>query len=207
MSSLEDDLRRFGAESLVEKLTSRGVSINDILTGNYTPDQLARVIGQEVDRESYGEDILNGVILVLQNQGSRVHHLHSNEENREILGQDTKYHSVRDMLPLLDISSIDSSSGMDIMKAQKLLGGSVKNVLLSDKRVTKVWLLPWQAWWWTSFLPLESFLMKLKTVSYWWFVTLKVKPSELGVWNEEKIFQNLEYVKDYYNKYFFNYKS
>jgi len=106
----------------------------------------------------------------------------------------------------LDLSSIDISSWMDIMKAQKLLWWTMKNVLLSDKRSLKRGLLPGQAWWFSSFLPLESFLMKLKTISYAWFITLKVKPSELGVWNEQKVIQNLDFVKDYYNKHFFNYK-
>jgi len=106
----------------------------------------------------------------------------------------------------LDLSSIDSSSWMDIMKAQKLLWGTIKNVLLSDNRFWKKWLLPGQAGWFTSFLPLESFLMKLKKISYNWFITLKVRPSELWVWNHEKVIQNLEFIKDYYNKHFFDYK-
>lgn len=107
---------------------------------------------------------------------------------------------------VLDLSNIDLSSGMDIMKAQKILGWTIKNIFLSDKRASKKLLLPGQAWWWTSFLPLESLLMTLKTTSYAWFITLKVKPTELGVWNEQKVIQNLEYIKEYYNKHFFNYK-
>jgi len=106
----------------------------------------------------------------------------------------------------LDLSNIDISSWMDIMKAQKLLWWTIKNILLSDKRGTKKMLLPWQAGWFSSFLPLESFLMKLKTISYTWFITLKVRPSELWVWNKQKVLQNLEFIKDYYNKHFFDYK-
>lgn len=106
----------------------------------------------------------------------------------------------------LDLSAIDSSSWMDILKAQKMLWSSVKNIFLSDKHGTKIWILPWWAWWWVSYLPLESFFMKLKVSWYNWFITLKVKPSELGVWTEEKVFQNLEYSISYYKKHFLNYK-
>ena len=107
---------------------------------------------------------------------------------------------------VLDLSSIDKSSSIDIMKAQKILWSSIKNILLSDRRAGKKWILPWQSWWWTSFLPLESFLMKLKTMSYPWFITLKVNPKEMWVWNEQMVLQNLEYVKEYYNKHFFEYR-
>jgi sugar phosphate isomerase/epimerase len=106
----------------------------------------------------------------------------------------------------LDLSSIDWSSWMDILKAQKMLWSSMKNIFLSDKHGNKVWILPWQAWWGISYLPLESFFMKLKTTGYNGFITLKVKPSELWVWTEEKVFQNLEYAINYYKKHFLNYK-
>ncbi len=106
----------------------------------------------------------------------------------------------------LDLSSIDGWSSMDILKAQKILWSSIKNIFLSDKRWPKGWLLPWNAWWWISYLPLESFFMKLKTTGYNWFISLKVKPSELWVWTEEKVLQNLEYSINYYKKHFLNYK-
>ena len=47
----------------------------------------------------------------------------------------------------LDLSSIDKWSWMDITKAQKILGWTIKNVFLSDKRASRSWLLPGQAWW------------------------------------------------------------
>ncbi len=106
----------------------------------------------------------------------------------------------------LDLSNIEPSSGMDILKAQKILWGSLKNIFLSDRQGVRVWLLPWWAGWGISYLPLESFFMKLKTTWYNWFITLKVKPSELWVWTEEKILQNLEYTLSYYKKHFLNYK-
>lgn len=106
----------------------------------------------------------------------------------------------------LDLSSIDSSSSIDIIKAQKLLWSSIKNVYLSDKRWPKSFIMPWSAGGWISYLPIESFLMKLRTTWYNWFITLKVKPQELWVWNQEKLLQNLEYCISYYKKHFLNYK-
>ncbi len=102
----------------------------------------------------------------------------------------------------LDLSSIDSSSWMDILKAQKNLWSSLKNIYFSDKHWPKKWILPWLAWWGTSYLPLESFLMKLRASGYAAFITLKVTPRELWAWTDEKVLQNLEYFKWYYNKHF-----
>ncbi len=106
----------------------------------------------------------------------------------------------------LDLSSIDPNSWMDILKAQKMLWSSIKNIFLSDKHWSKSWILPWWAWGWISYLPLESFFMKLKISWYNWFISLKVKPSELWVWTEEKVLQNLDYSISYYKKHFLNYK-
>lgn len=105
----------------------------------------------------------------------------------------------------LDLSSVDHSSSMDILKAQKILWSSIKNILLSDRQWAKGWLLPWWAWWGISYLPLESFLMKLKTSWYNGILTLKIKPSEMWVWNDEKVSENLEYMKIYYKKHFLNF--
>lgn len=102
----------------------------------------------------------------------------------------------------LDLSAIDSSSWVDIAKAKSILWNTVKNIYLNDKRWSKIWLLPWMAWWWVSYLPIESFFMKLKTSWYNWFITLKVSPIELWVWNQDRVIQNLEYVKKYYKNIF-----
>lgn len=105
----------------------------------------------------------------------------------------------------LDLSSIDPSSWLDIVRAFKILWNSVKNILLSDRQWPNSWLLPWNAWWWTSHLPLESFFINLKEYWYSWFVTLSVKPSEM--WNKEEIvLENLNHSINYYNKYFTDYK-
>jgi hypothetical protein len=106
----------------------------------------------------------------------------------------------------LDLSSIDNSSWMDILKAQKMLWSSIKNIFLSDKHGAKTWILPAWAGWWISYLPLESFFMKLKTSWYNGFVSLRVKPTELWAWTEEKVLQNLEYSISYYKKHFLNFK-
>jgi len=106
----------------------------------------------------------------------------------------------------LDIANIDNDSSIDIIKAIKILWISLKNVFLSDKKWDIYWLLPWQEKSWISNLPIESFLMQLKSNSYNWFITLKISPSELWIWNEELILKNLEKIKLYYNKYYLNFK-
>jgi hypothetical protein len=106
----------------------------------------------------------------------------------------------------LDISAIDSSSWIDILKAQNQLWDTIKNILFSDKHWQNKRLLPWQSWWGISHLPLESFLMKLKTYSYNWFITLDVNPSELSAWDEEVVIQKLENFKKYYRKYYLEFK-
>ncbi|MCH2188673.1 sugar phosphate isomerase/epimerase [Candidatus Gracilibacteria bacterium] len=107
----------------------------------------------------------------------------------------------------LDLASIDASSGMDILKAQKILGSTVKNVFLGDKHGNKTGLLPGGSGGGVSYLPLESFLLKMKTTGYNGFITLKVKPQELGVGNKQRVMQNLEYAKKYYKKHFLDYKA
>lgn len=106
----------------------------------------------------------------------------------------------------LDVANIDPTSWMDILKAQKLLGSTLKNIMISDRHWPKAWLLPGTAWWGISYLPIESFFMKLKTTWYNWFITLSVRPSELGAGTEEKILQNLDYCISYYKKHFLNYR-
>lgn len=106
----------------------------------------------------------------------------------------------------LDVANIESSMWTDIIKAEKILGSSIKNIYFSDKHGPKKGLLPGLAWWGISYLPLESFLMKLRTWGYWAFITLDVTPREIGVWTEEKVLQNMAYFKNYYKKHFLSYK-
>ena len=106
----------------------------------------------------------------------------------------------------LDLSAIDSTSGSDILKAEKVLWSSIKNIYFSDKHWPKKGLLPGSAWGGISYLPLESFLMKLRTSWYAAFITLSITPKEMWVWTEEKVLQNLEYFKNYYEKHFLSYK-
>lgn len=107
----------------------------------------------------------------------------------------------------LNIWNIDKSSWIDILKARTILWNTVKNIYLSDKKWAKSWLLPGQAGWGTSHLPLESFLMKLKSNWYTWYFTLKVIPWELWAWNDEKVLQNLDYMKKYYRRHFLDFKQ
>ncbi|MFA5917072.1 MAG: hypothetical protein WC850_02435 [Candidatus Gracilibacteria bacterium] len=106
----------------------------------------------------------------------------------------------------LDIANIDNNSSIDIIKAINMLGNSLKNIYLSDKKADKYGLLPGKERSGISNLPIESFLMQLKSNSYNGFITIKVDPTELGVGNEELILKNLEKVKNYYTKYYLNFK-
>jgi sugar phosphate isomerase/epimerase len=106
----------------------------------------------------------------------------------------------------LDVSNIDTAWGIDLIKAQNILAWTIKNVYLSDKFGSRANLLPWMQWGGTSNLPLESFLMKLKASAYDGYISLRVKPSEIWGWNDEKVLQNLEYIQRYYKKHFLNYK-
>jgi len=77
----------------------------------------------------------------------------------------------------LDVGAVDPASGMDIIRAERELGASLKNILLSDRSATQTGLLPWNNH--EGILPLESFLMKLKERSYTGFFTLKVSAEKL----------------------------
>lgn len=107
----------------------------------------------------------------------------------------------------LNLSWITASSNMDIMRAQKFLWGSIKNIFFSDRYGARIWMLPWWAWWWVSYLPLESFLMKLKSSGYSSFITMKLSPKELKVWDNEKVKSHLQYIKKYYEKHFIHFKD
>lgn len=66
----------------------------------------------------------------------------------------------------LDILGVDNSSSMDILKAQKMLGSSIKNIFFSDRDGIKSGILPGGSTGGLSSLPLESFLMALKASGY-----------------------------------------
>lgn len=107
----------------------------------------------------------------------------------------------------LNLSNIDKASGIDLAKAQAMLGNTLCHIYLNDRTGLKEWLLPWNAWWWVSYLPIESFLMKLKSSGYNWFFSLRVKPSELWAGNDEKVLYNLDFIKKYYTKHFLEFKG
>lgn len=102
----------------------------------------------------------------------------------------------------LSVAHVDKSSGIDLMRMQQALWNSIKNVFISDRNGNKDWLLPGTSGWGISYLPLESFLMKLKASDYNGFFTLKVKPQELDAWDDEKVLFHLEQFHKYLEKHF-----
>ncbi|NUJ98276.1 sugar phosphate isomerase/epimerase [Candidatus Gracilibacteria bacterium] len=106
----------------------------------------------------------------------------------------------------LDISGIELSSGMDIIKAARILGNTMRNIFICDKNGNKDGLLPGEAGGGVSFLPLESFFMQLKTSGYKSFLSLKVEPQEISIGDDEEIKEKLGKFKEYYEKYFVNFK-
>jgi len=49
--------------------------------------------------------------------------------------------------------------------------------------------------------------MKLKSTGYAGYITLKVNPAEIGVGNEQRVVQNLEYMRKYYEKHYETFTS
>lgn len=105
----------------------------------------------------------------------------------------------------LNIANIDKASWADLIKMLWVLGNTIKNVYLSDKSWVKDWLIPGSAPGGLSHLPIESFLMKLKSSWYEWFFSLRVKPTELEAWEDEKVLYHLEFIKKYYKKHFLDF--
>lgn len=99
-------------------------------------------------------------------------------------------------------TSFDLSNSSDILKDLSFLWSSIKNIYLSDSYLEKKWMLLWTSVWWTSNLPIENLLMKLKASWYNGLFSLKVSPKELWVWNEDKVISNLKSCISYYEKYF-----
>lgn len=105
-----------------------------------------------------------------------------------------------------DMSAIDISSWIDMIKAEEILWKSIKNTILSDKKGEKEWLIPWMLHGWISHLPIESLLMKMKSTGYNWYFTLKVNPHELELWDLENVYKKLSKFKEYFHKHFTNFK-
>jgi len=107
----------------------------------------------------------------------------------------------------LDVTAIDSSTTMDIMRAQAELGRSLQNIFFADRLSSQRGLLPGSAGASLSHLPLESFLMKLKSSNYEGHFTIKVSPKEMWVWDANDVINKLIYIKKYYEKHFLYYKN
>lgn len=99
-------------------------------------------------------------------------------------------------------TTFDLSNSNDIIKDYQFLGNSIKNIYLSDTEIEKKWLMLGKSSGWTSYLPIESLLMKLKANSYNWLLTIKIDPKELWAWNEDLVINNLKASISYIEKYF-----
>ncbi|MCH8518460.1 hypothetical protein LAT59_01745 [Candidatus Gracilibacteria bacterium] len=102
----------------------------------------------------------------------------------------------------LDILAVANSSQMDIMRALAVLGSSLKNVYIADRNTVTKGILPGTGEGGLSYIPLESFLMKLKAQSYSGDISLKVTAKEIGVGDAERVLEHLKAMKAYYIKHF-----
>lgn len=102
----------------------------------------------------------------------------------------------------LDLVAIENASNMDILRAQAIFGSSMKNVYLADKEANKKSIMPGRATGWLSYLPLESFLMKLCAIDYAGNIIIKIDPYFIGAGDFQEVMKNLESVRAYYKKYF-----
>ena len=97
----------------------------------------------------------------------------------------------------LHVSNVDPESGVDLMKTYAMLGGTICNVILSDRSGNREDLLPGR-----GDAPLESLLIKLRDAGYKGNFTLKVSPKELGAGNDETVMKKLEQAKAYFTKHY-----
>lgn len=105
----------------------------------------------------------------------------------------------------LNVGNIDKNSWMDLIKMYFILEKSIVNVYLSDKFWIREGMIPGNAPGGISYLPLESLFMKLKSAGYQGYFSLKVRPSELWVGDEEKVLYNAAKFQEYFHKHFTNY--
>ncbi len=97
----------------------------------------------------------------------------------------------------LDISNVDPSSWVDLMKTFTLMGNSIKHIYLSDKKDDKEKVFPGE-----GDMPLESLLIKLKELGYEWLFSLRISPKELEAGDDEQVVERLREGYDYFKKYF-----
>ena len=97
----------------------------------------------------------------------------------------------------LNVSNVDPSTWVDLLKSFSILWNSIRNVYLSDKTWLKTELLLWK-----GDMPLRDLLWKLKDSNYNYHFTLKVSPKELWVWHDETVLQRISDQKTYFDKHF-----
>ncbi|MBP8016690.1 sugar phosphate isomerase/epimerase [Candidatus Gracilibacteria bacterium] len=93
---------------------------------------------------------------------------------------------------VLCVSSVDITSGIDLLKTFSILGNTIKNVFLSDRNTNKKELFLG-----SGDMPLESLFVKLKKAGYKGIFTLKINPKEVGVGNEELVLKRLKEARDF----------
>lgn len=105
----------------------------------------------------------------------------------------------------LDLMSLDTEGGKDIMEAQAELGSSIKNIFFADKSLTQKWLIPGKMAGGLSQLPLESFLMRMKSIGYDGYISVKISPKEMGIGDASEVERNLWDILNYYKTHFLDF--
>ncbi len=85
----------------------------------------------------------------------------------------------------------------DSIRIYRALHKFIVHMHLSNVRGSKLYCLPEK-----GVLPLESLLSKMKQEDYQGAFSLKVRPTELKVGNDEKVIETLKEAKNFYEKYF-----
>ncbi|MBU0727151.1 sugar phosphate isomerase/epimerase [Patescibacteria group bacterium] len=96
----------------------------------------------------------------------------------------------------LDCSSTVSKK-WDLIRIYEHLKKLVVHVHISNVRKHKDYSLPNE-----GILPLESFLKKLKSNNYKGAISVRVRPTELGAGEDEKVIKKLRKVKAFINEFF-----
>ena len=97
----------------------------------------------------------------------------------------------------LSITHVDPESWVDLLRTLSLLGSSINNIFLSDRKGEKVDLYPG-----TGNAPIDRLMQMLSEWWYKWDITLRVSPKELGAGNIEKVHERIELMKSYVSRFF-----
>ncbi len=97
----------------------------------------------------------------------------------------------------LSITHVDPESGVDLVRTLSLLGSSINNIFLSDRKGEKVDLYPG-----TGNAPIDRLMQMLSEWWYKWDITLRVLPKELWAGNIEKVHERIELMQSYVARFF-----